>query len=142
MKMQRTCKSRVFTLVEMLVVLAIIGMLVGIAGPAIMGRMRGAEINTAKTQVKVLDEAVMTYYMDVREFPKKLEDLVTGTDGGDSKWKGPYLKPAKVPKDPWGTEYQYEWPAAHNKKSPDIYSYGPDKAAGGEGDAADITNWD
>ena len=97
MKMQRTCKSRVFTLVEMLVVLAIIGMLVGIAGPAIMGRMRGAEINTAKTQVKVLDEAVMTYYMDVREFPKKLEDLVTGTDGGDSKWKGPYLKPAKVP---------------------------------------------
>ncbi len=142
MKIQRTFRCRVFTLVEMLVVLAIIGMLVGIAGPAIMGRMRGAEINTAKTQVKVLDEAVMTYYMDVREFPKKLEDLVEGSEGGDSKWKGPYLKPAKVPKDPWGQEYHYEWPATHNKKSPDIYSYGPDKSAGGEGDSADITNWD
>lgn len=142
MRIQRTCKCRVFSLVEMLVVLAIIGMLVGIVGPAIIGKLKGAEIKTAKTQIKVLDEAVMSYYMDMREFPKKLEDLVEGSGGGDSKWNGPYLKPAKIPKDPWGQEYHYEWPASHNKKSPDIYSYGADKSSGGEGDNADITNWD
>ena len=78
--------------------------------------------------------------MDMHEFPKKLDDLVQSPGG--TKWDGPYMeKASSVPLDPWGEPYHYDCPGNHNKKGVDIYSYGPDKAPGGEGDNADITNW-
>ncbi len=135
MKTRRHSRRRAFTLIEMMVVLAIIAALAAVAGPAIFKYLKDADLKAAKMQVQNLSSAVKGYYMDVHEYPKRLEDLVTDT--GNAKWKGPYLEGrTTMPKDPWGKDYQYQNPGSHNKNGVDIYSEGPEGAAG------PIGNWE
>jgi general secretion pathway protein G len=128
-----------FTLLELLVVVAIIGLLVGYVAPRYFGQVGKSEIATAKAQIDALDKAVEQYRLDTGRYPSTelgLAALVT-KPANEAKWNGPYLKKA-VPADPWGKPYAYKQPGEHGDF--DLLSFGKDGAPGGTGDNADLTN--
>lgn len=132
--------QRGFTLMELLVVLAILGLLMSLVGPRVLSQLGGAKTKTAGIQIKDLEQSLEMYKLDVGRFPtteQGLEALVT-KPGSVSGWNGPYLK-SDVPLDPWSGEYHYKYPGDHGEV--DIFSYGQDGAAGGEGEDADVGNW-
>lgn len=133
-----------FTLMEMLLVLAILVVLMGLVGPRILSSQKKADINTTKTQIGQLKSTLQHYALDMRTFPSTeegLKALIEEPSDPDAaeKWDGPYLDASELPKDPWGNDYQYEYPPSHGKGDfPDIWSYGPD---GQDGTDDDIVNW-
>ncbi|WP_010582265.1 type II secretion system major pseudopilin GspG [Schlesneria paludicola] len=150
MKRQRTPQPqrRGFTLVEMLVVLAILVLLISMVGPRILGSKQKADISAAKTQMGMLFSALETYVVDMADYPdsdKGLNALLEDPSEDEekkSKWGGPYIKKSQIPKDPWGNDYQYEYPGTHSdskRKEPEIWSMGPD---GQDGTDDDITSWE
>ena len=126
-----------FTLMEMVVVIAIIALLATIVTPMYFKHVRKAKVNTAKTQIALLEQAIMDYQLDTGKLPGSLEDLRTNSSSANN-WDGPYLK-TNVPKDPWGTEYIFIAPGNHGDF--DIICYGADGQPGGTGSDADIGNW-
>ncbi|MEM1113673.1 MAG: type II secretion system major pseudopilin GspG [Pseudomonadota bacterium] len=129
-----------FTLMEMLVVLAILGLLASLVGPAVLNQLSGAKSKTASIQIKDIEQALEMYKLDVGRFPTTSQGLEALTDkpGGAAGWNGPYLKSA-VPPDPWGREYMYKYPGERSEI--DIFSHGADGNPGGEGEDADVGNW-
>jgi general secretion pathway protein G len=130
-----------FTLLEMLVVLAIIGLLASLVGPRLFSKVDTSKVQTAQTQVKMLKGALETMRLDIGRFPSQSEGLailntMPGADDARAKWKGPYLDEA-VPPDPWGNPYQYGVPGAAGRPFA-LYSFGADGKAGGEGLDADV----
>ena len=133
-----------FTLLEILVVLAIIGLLAGLAisnSDKIFGSSQEA---IAKVFVRdSLKVSLVRYRMEVGDYPSTAEGmaalLVAPANRAD-RWRGPYIDSPgnKAPLDPWGEPYQYRYPGTRNKDSYDLYSKGPDKA---DGTADDIDNW-
>jgi general secretion pathway protein G len=132
-------RSLGFTLLELLVVVAIIGLLAGFVGPRYFGQVGKSEVATAKAQIDALEKALDQYRLDVGRYPSNELGLKALVDKPPSepKWNGPYLKKA-VPNDPWGQPYQYKLPG--QKGDFDLLSYGRDGRAGGSGEDADITN--
>jgi general secretion pathway protein G len=133
--MQRTHTPRTaagFTLIEILVVMAIIGMLAVMVAPNIFNQQAGAQRDAALSQISALEAALDTYRLDVGQYPDSLEGLVEN-DSGRAAWNGPYLR-REVPLDPWGNEYVYN----SEGRGFTLVSYGPDGERGGEGDDADI----
>ena len=144
----RNCPHRRsgFTLVEMLVVLAILVLLISMVGPRILGSKQKADVNGAKTQIGMLLSALEHYVVDMRDYPDTevglsalLEDP-SKDEETKSSWDGPYLKKSQIPKDPWGHDYQYQFPATHSTRTePEIWSLGPD---GQENTDDDIVSWE
>ncbi|HEX8988648.1 MAG TPA: type II secretion system major pseudopilin GspG [Rhodocyclaceae bacterium] len=129
-----------FTLLELLVVVAIIGLLAGYVGPKYFGQIGKAEVKEARAQIDALEKALDAYRLDTGHYPtteQGLNALMTQPPGTQG-WGGPYLKKG-VPMDPWGHPYQYKSPGDHGEY--DVWSYGKDGAPGGTGENADITNW-
>ena len=127
-----------FTLIELMIVLIILGLLTALVTPQFLGKAEKAKRQTAKMQIEYLSNAVKDYYLDVGQYPQQLKDLVENP--GEEKWDGPYLDPPKIPEDPWGEEYVYEYPGTHGQF--DLYSWGSDRAPGGEDNNADIVSWE
>jgi general secretion pathway protein G len=128
-----------FTLLELLVVVAIIGLLVGYVAPRYFGQIGKSEIATARAQIDALEKALDQYRLDTGRYPSTelgLAALVT-RPANEPKWNGPYLKKA-VPLDPWGKAYVYKQPGERGDY--DLVSLGKDGAPGGTGENADITN--
>jgi general secretion pathway protein G len=132
--------SHGFTLLELLVVVAIIAMLAGYVGPKYFAQLGKSEIGVAKAQIDALEKALDQYRLDIGRYPSSEQGLqaLNKQPGGETKWTGPYLK-KDVPVDPWGHPYQYRMPSA-NGKDYDLLSYGKDGAPGGTNENADITN--
>jgi general secretion pathway protein G len=133
-------KLRGFTLLEMLVVLVIIGLIAGLVGPQLMGRVDTSKVTAADTQVRMLKSALDTMRLDIGRYPTKEEGLaLLVTAPKDERiaprWQGPYLSESTVPLDPWGTPYQY---APAGGTTIYLYSFGADGQAGGESINADI----
>jgi general secretion pathway protein G len=133
-------ESAGFTLLELLVVILIIGLLTGIVAPRFMNQIAKSEVTTAKAQIDAFDKALQAFRIDVGRYPSTAEGLqaLQVAPPNEPKWRGPYLKDA-VPLDPWGSPYRYTFPSARGKDY-DLLSYGRDRAPGGTGDDADITN--
>ena len=130
-----------FTLIEMLVVLVIIGLLAGLVGPKLFGKVDSSKVQTAQTQVKMLKGALESMRLDIGRFPTTEDGLaLLNTQPKDdqtrSRWRGPYLDD-DVPLDPWGTPYQYSVPGSNNQPFA-LYSLGADGKRGGEGADADV----
>jgi general secretion pathway protein G len=139
MKNKRYRLQNGFTLLELLVVLAIIAMLAGIVGPQVMKHLGASKIKAAKVQIEDLSAALDMYKLDSGKYPKTLAGLVERP--ADSKrWNGPYLRKTKVPKDPWQQDFHYSLPGEHGKF--DLYSFGADEKEGGEGEDQDINSWE
>jgi|TARA_Y100000589_G_scaffold293661_1_gene298771 general secretion pathway protein G len=136
--------QRGFTLIEIMVVMVILGLLVAIVAPNIMGRSDQAKVTIAQTQLKNIQSALDLYRLDNSHYPSTqqgLEALVSKPSGTPEprNWNPDgYLK--SVPEDPWGTPYQYVSPGTEGPY--DLYSLGSDGQEGGDGDAADISVWD
>jgi len=141
--LNRPKQSRGFTLIEIMVVMVILGLLVAIVAPNIMGRSDQAKVTVAETQLSNIANALDLYRLDNSHYPSTqqgLEALVSKPTGSPEpkNWNPDgYLK--SVPEDPWGSEYQYVSPGTEGPY--DLYSYGSDGQPGGEGDAADISVW-
>ncbi len=136
-----------FTLIEIMVVVVILGILATIVLTNVMGREDEARINAAKTQIRSLEGALDGYKLDNGFYPSTdqgLDALIHKPETGriPQKWKEDgYLKPARIPKDPWGNPYQYFSPGSDNREY-EIITYGADGEPGGEGKNADIQSWD
>jgi general secretion pathway protein G len=134
-----------FTLIELLVTIAIIATLAAIVAPSLFSNIGDARRGTAKSQLKILALALDAYRLDADVYPSTeqgLDALRTLPAAGEppSNWKGPYLREA-VPLDPWGRPYVYIAPGVANPTMYDLYTFGKDGRAGGDGENADITAW-
>ncbi|WP_295442129.1 type II secretion system major pseudopilin GspG [uncultured Thiodictyon sp.] len=131
-----------FTLVELLVVLAILGLLAGLVGPQVMKFLGSSKTKTAKLQIDDLVATLDLYRLETGRYPTAQEGLeaLVAKPGNVANWNGPYLKKGVVPKDPWGFDYQYRFPGDHG--GVDIWTLGADNREGGEGENADVKSWD
>lgn len=130
-----------FTLIELLVVLLIIGLLAGLAGPALYNKIKPARHSTAKAQLQNFMNALENYAVDVGDYPDRQEGLqaLRSKPAGATGWLGPYIN-KEIPNDPWGTPYQYRVPGRNGGY--EILSFGADKQEGGEGEARDVLSWE
>jgi len=173
---------RGFSLIELLIVLAILVLLASLVAPRLLGSRDQAQIDATKTQINMFKQPLELYSLAMGSYPSTEQGLqalierpaadsgaggdddfgseddfgdggedladLGGDDedglsedggGSDSNWDGPYLKADKLPKDPWGTAYRYEYPGRNNKVGePDIWSLGPDRK---DNTDDDITSW-
>jgi general secretion pathway protein G len=130
-----------FTLVEMLVVLVIIGLIMGLVGPRVLGYLTDARVKTARVQIESFSNSLDLFYVDTGRYPTAQDGLtaLVRRPSGLDVWNGPYLKGGTVPNDPWGNAYVYRVPGSHGPY--ELLSYGSDGHEGGEGSAADVINW-
>ena len=134
--------ERGFTLLEILVVLAILGLLVGLVAPAVMRQFGSAKEKIARQSIERLATVLDMYKLDVGNYPtteQGLQSLITRPQGG-TRWSGPYLKGDKLPDDPWGRPFAYRNPSQRPGHDFDLYSLGPDGNAAGPGDKSAIYN--
>ena len=129
-----------FTLIELLIVVIILGVLAGLVGPRLFGRVGQSRQAAARVQIELLGAALDQFKLDVGRYPNSQEGLqaLQQSPGNAPGWEGPYLK-KEVPRDPWGSPYQYRSPGENGEY--DLASLGSDGAAGGEGEASDVTSW-
>jgi general secretion pathway protein G len=133
-----------FTLIEVLVVVMILGILAALVVPRIMDRPDEARRVAAKADINGIVQALKLYRLDNGFYPSTEQGLGALTSKPTTQplpgnWKqGGYLE--RLPKDPWGGDYQYLAPGVRGEI--DVFSLGADRARGGEGNAADIGNWD
>lgn len=132
-----------FTLIEVMVVIVILGVLAALIVPKVMGRPDEARAVAARQDIAAISQALKLYKLDNRKYPtteQGLQALVqkpTVSPVPDNWKAGGYLE--KLPKDPWNSPYQYLSPGVHGEF--DVFSFGADGQAGGEGNDADIGNW-
>jgi general secretion pathway protein G len=140
-------RNEAFTLLEIMVVVLIIGMLMALIAPRILGRFTQAKVDIARMQVTRLGQSLELYKLDNGTYPTSeqgLDALVhePTTEPRPRRYPaGGYVSPDSL-KDPWQNPYHYERPGKNNPQSYDLYSYGDDGQAGGDGDNADIGNWE
>lgn len=138
---RRNALRSAFTLMEVLLVLGILGVIMAMVVPKVLGRQRYASIDATKVSIAGLSQALKLYSLDHGgDFPSAAEGLnvlVKQPAKQDPSWKGPYLE--KEPRDAWGQPLSYVYPGKHNVDSFDIMSAGPDRVAG---TVDDIGNWE
>lgn len=123
-------------------VLAIIGLVMGLVGPRVIAYLGDSKAKAARLQIDGLAAALDLYYLDNNAYPSSshgLQALVQKPEEA-TNWNGPYLKINAVPKDPWGRPYSYSAPGQHGPF--DILSLGADGQSGGVGEARDIVSWE
>lgn len=132
---------RGFTLLELLVVVAIIGLLAAFVGPRLFGHIGQSQVTAARAQIEALSHAVDAYRIDTGRFPDPSEGLqaLVHRPADGARWNGPYLK-KDVPEDPWGHPYAYRVPGSAPGRDYDIVSLGRDGQPGGSGEDADLAN--
>ena len=135
----RPAAHKGFTLLELLVVVAIIGLLAAFVGPRVFGHLGKSEVTTAKAQIEALVRALDAYRLDMGNYPDSAQGLqaLVVRPADAAKWNGPYLQ-KDVPLDPWGHPYLYKFPGAQHEF--DLISYGRDGVPGGTGEDADLVN--
>ena len=130
-----------YTLMELLVVLAILGLLAAIATPMVLHYLDSAKVSTAKTEVSNLAASLDLYKYDVGSYPtteQGLQALVSAPEGVEN-WNGPYLKKTAKLTDPWGHPYLYKYPGSHAEF--DLYSYGAHADDAKKDEKPPIANW-
>ena len=125
-----------FSLIEMLVAVAIVGLLVGVVAPAAMGQLQSSRIKTTEAQIAQIRTAIDIFVIDTGRPPSESEGLGALVNNATliPGWNGPYLRDGRLPVDAWGNAYIYQSDADQVQ----VMSLGADGQAGGEGRNADI----
>ena len=140
MKARNKRKQAGFTLIEMMVVVAVIGLLIAMVGPRVFNQVEKAERTRVAQDIRVVENALKFYRLDNFRYPTQaqgIEALVTAPTGADN-WNSPYLD--AVPNDPWKIPFLYANPGTKGKDI-DVFTYGADGVSGGEGSNKDWGNW-
>ena len=137
-------RSRGFTLIEIMVVVIIIGLLAAVIVPSVIGKVGEARVAKARQDIQAIGTALAMYRLDNFKYPTSDQGLKAliqqPADPTIRNWrKGGYIQDGSL-KDPWGNDYQYVYPGTHGREF-DLYSFGADGQEGGEGEDADIGNW-
>jgi len=143
-------RRRGLTLLELMIVLIILVGLIAMVGPRLLGTQKKADVRTAQAQIGNLASALKMYAVDMKSFPLTEEGLAVLVTAPEDEalaknWDGPYIEGGKLPKDPWGGDFQYEYEADESSDGksgsssdfPRIFSHGPDRQPG---TADDISN--
>lgn len=133
-------RSGAFSILELLLVLVILAVLSAIVGVRFAGQSSKAKVTAANAQLSDFKTALGAFELQVGSYPttqQGLDALIEEPTNAEG-WSGPYLEADAVPKDQWGSEWQYRFPGTHNPNSFDLFSPGPD---GREGGGDDIANW-
>lgn len=140
-KRQRRQLQRGYSLLELLVVLAILGLIIAIAAPRLIGYFEASKAKTAKIQISNLATAMDLYYLSNGGYPSEAQGLKALVERPENAaaWDGPYLNRAEGIIDPWGRPYLYKQPGVHGKF--DISSLGADGKEGGSGEDTDLGSW-
>lgn len=139
-------KENGFTLIEIMVVVVIMGVLIGLVAPNVLGRVDEARVTAAAADVSMLSQSLELYRLDNHSYPTTDQGLTaliqkpTSTPAAKNWNPQGYVSGKSLPKDPWGNDYQYLSPGAD--AAYDVYSLGADGKQGGEGYNADIGNWE
>ncbi len=143
--MRRKRHNRGFTLVEIMIVLAILVLLLAMVGPRLLKTQEKADQKITLTQIKTVQQALDMYKVDNRSYPSTEEGLQAllakpADETRSVAWDGPYLSEDTLPVDPWGNGYRYEYPPTRGKSRdvPNIWSAGPD---GKDNTEDDIVSW-
>lgn len=123
-----------FSLVELMVVIAIIAGLATIVGVNVLGALNDADVTNAKAQIRNFKTALTSYKIAFKKFPSSGEGLKVLIQNDKNK---KFIDAKKVPLDPWGNDYLYSLDGGNN---PIVTSYGADGVPGGEGENADISS--
>jgi general secretion pathway protein G len=135
-----------FTLIEILVVIAVIAVLAALVAPNVFRHVGAAKDAAARSQMEMLGAALDAYRLDNGRYPSMAQGLAAlwvqpNVEPRPANWRGPYLrKPA--PPDPWGSPYLYAYPGEQNTHGYDLLSRGADGQPGGDGEDADVVNWE
>ena len=141
--MNRLSRPRGFTLIEIVIAVAILAVLAAVVMPRVIGRVDEARVARAKSDVQALSTALNLYKLDNFNYPSTEQglDALVAQPGGQPEarnWKqGGYIE--RLPTDPWGNDYQYLSPG--QRGTIDVWSLGADGQLGGEGPDADVGNW-
>lgn len=143
---QRTRDRSGFTLIEILVVVAVLSILAALVAPNIFGHLGTAKDAAARSQMEMIGAALDAYRLDNGRYPSTaqgLESLRTmpSIEPQARNWRGPYLR-REVPADPWDSPYVFISPGEANPSGYDLLSYGADGQPGGEGENLDIRSWE
>ena len=132
--------NRGFTLLELVMVLVIIGVILAMVGPRVFNSLGRASSERAKVTIEQIGGALELYKLDTGRYPSSQEGLaaLVAAPSGAANWNGPYVKDAKILKDPWSRDFIYRSPA--EKGGYDLVSLGADGKEGGEGENKDIRN--
>ena len=144
-KLKAEDKEAGYSLLEILVVLAIIGTLMAFVAPRLLGNVDKAQVTAAKAQAKTLRLALDSFRLDTGRYQtgdEGLAVLVTPPPNDNGSWYGPYME-GDIPLDPWKNVYIYQPPIALENgrmSTPSVISYGADGTVGGSGNNADISS--
>jgi len=135
-----------FTLIEILVVIAVLSVLAALVAPNVFQHLGTANDVAARSQMEMLGAALDAYRLDNGRYPTTAQGLAAlweepTVDPRPNNWRGPYLRRA-VPLDPWDNPYVYIATGEVNPNGYDLLSYGADGRAGGEGENADVLSWE
>ncbi|NLW46389.1 MAG: type II secretion system major pseudopilin GspG [Firmicutes bacterium] len=136
-----------YTLLEVVAVLTLLAALMTLVTPNIIREVQKGQVKAAKAQLQTLKNVLNSYYLDNSSYPTTEQGLRALIEKPTippipDNWNGPYLEDRKIPRDPWGQELRYLAPGMNNPDRYDVFSYGNDKKEGGEGNDADIGNWE
>jgi general secretion pathway protein G len=134
-----------FTLIELMVVIAILAVLISVVAPNVFSNVADAKVTAARSQIESLSLALDSYRLDNGDYPTTEQGLqALRTPPSDLKvpstWRGPYVR-RDLPRDPWKRPYVYISPGRVNLTAFDLYTLGKDAASGGVGEDHDITSW-
>lgn len=137
---KRGARRSGFTLVELMVVAIILGVLAALIVPQFLGRVGKARTAVAQSKIAVIESAIGLFATDYDRYPEDLDELVVRPDDVDEEsWTPPALK-AKDLQDPWGVQFLYRYPG--DNSTFDLYTLGKDGTEGGDGENADVNNWE
>lgn len=138
-----TRQARAFTLIELLIVMAIIGLLAALVGPRVFSHLGTSKVKAVSAQIEMIGSALDAYRLDFGRYPTTEQGLASlwqkpEKEDQAAKWQGPYLK-RRVDKDTWGGAWVFKSPGDHGEY--DLSSLGADGREGGSGEDADIHSW-